>query len=73
MPSPFSPIKPADEEAGIRLAILIDTDSDKDSAQPKVIEALLKEVVLSGEANVRRIAGDFTAATSASWKPLLNK
>jgi uncharacterized LabA/DUF88 family protein len=69
MPSPSSPINPADEETGKRLAILIDADN----AQPKVIEALLKEVALYGEAIVRRIYGDFTAAASAPWKPLLNK
>ena len=52
-----------------RLAVLIDADN----AQPAVIEALLEEVARFGEATVRRIYGDFTAPTAASWKKFLNK
>ncbi|MCP9817263.1 NYN domain-containing protein [Synechococcus sp. GreenBA-s] len=64
-----SPIKTSDEESGKRLAVLIDADN----AQPAVIEALLEEVALYGEAIVRRIYGDFTAPASGSWKTFLNK
>lgn len=52
-----------------RLAVLIDADN----AQAAVIEALLEEVARFGEATVRRIYGDFTASSSASWKKFLNK
>lgn len=52
-----------------RLAVLIDADN----AQAAVIEALLEEVARFGEATVKRIYGDFTVPTSASWKKCLNK
>lgn len=64
-----APTKTSAEEAGKRLAVLIDADN----AQPAVIEALLEEVALYGEAIVRRIYGDFTAPASKSWKAFLNK
>ncbi|WP_259726716.1 MULTISPECIES: NYN domain-containing protein [unclassified Synechococcus] len=64
-----SPTKTSDEETGRRLAVLIDADN----AQPAVIEALLEEVALFGEAVVRRIYGDFSNPASGSWKKLLNK
>ncbi len=64
-----SPTKTSAEEAGKRLAVLIDADN----TQPAVIEALLEEVALYGEAIVRRIYGDFTAPASKSWKTFLNK
>ncbi|MFN5464254.1 MAG: NYN domain-containing protein [Cyanobacteriota bacterium] len=64
-----SPIKASDDESSKRLAVLIDADN----AQPAVIEALLEEVALYGEAIVRRIYGDFTAPASSSWKKFLNK
>jgi len=57
------------EEPTRRLALLIDADN----AQAAVIEGLLEEVARFGEATVRRIYGDFTAPTSASWKKVLNK
>ena len=57
------------EGRGRRLAVLIDADN----AQAAVIEALLEEVARFGEATVRRIYGDFTSPTSASWKKVLNK
>ena len=63
------PIKSSVEEPGKRLAVLIDADN----AQPAVIEALLEEVALYGEAIVRRIYGDFTAQASGSWKTFMNK
>jgi hypothetical protein len=44
-----------------------------DNAQPAVIEALLEEVALFGEAIVRRIYGDFTLQANATWKTFLNK
>ncbi len=52
-----------------RLAVLIDADN----AQATVIEGLLEEVARFGEATVRRIYGDFTSPSSASWKKVLNK
>ena len=69
MTSPTSPINTLDEETGRRLAVLIDADN----AQPAVIEAILEEVALFGEAIVRRIYGDFSMQSSASWKQYLNK
>ena len=39
-----------------------------DNAQPAVIEALLEEVALFGEAIVRRIYGYFTLQANATWK-----
>lgn len=57
------------DELGKRLALLIDADN----AQPAVIEALLEEVARFGEATVRRIYGDFTSPSSASWKKFLNR
>jgi hypothetical protein len=57
------------EEAHLRLAVLIDADN----AQATVIEALLAEVARFGDATVRRIYGDFTAPTSASWKKVLQR
>ena len=39
-----------------------------DNAQPAVIEALLEEVALFGEAIVRRIYGDVTLQENATWK-----
>lgn len=51
----------------MRLAVLIDADN----AQAAVIEGLLAEIARFGEATVRRIYGDFTAPTSASWKKVL--
>jgi hypothetical protein len=56
MTGPTSPINTLDEETGRRLAVLIDADN----AQPAVIEAILEEVALFGEAIVRRIYGDFS-------------
>lgn len=57
------------EEPTLRLAVLIDADN----AQAVVIEGLLAEIARFGEATVRRIYGDFTAPTSASWKKVLQK
>ena len=57
------------EEPVRRLAMLIDADN----AQVAVIEGLLEEVARFGEATVRRIYGDFTSPSSASWKKVLNK
>jgi hypothetical protein len=50
-----------------RLAVLIDADN----AQAVIIEKLLAEIASFGEATVKRIYGDFTAPTSASWKKVL--
>jgi hypothetical protein len=57
------------EEPTRRLAVLIDADN----AQATVIEGLLAEIARFGEATVRRIYGDFTAATSSSWKKVLQR
>ncbi len=57
------------EEPTLRLAVLIDADN----AQAAVIEGLLAEIARFGEATVKRIYGDFTAPTSASWKKVLQK
>jgi hypothetical protein len=57
------------DDAHLRLAVLIDADN----AQAAVIEALLAEVARFGDATVRRIYGDFTAPTSASWKKVLQR
>lgn len=59
----------ATEDPYLRLAVLIDADN----AQAAVIEALLGEVARFGEATVRRIYGDFTSPTSASWKRVLQR
>ena len=57
------------EEPTLRLAVLIDADN----AQAAVIEGLLAEIARFGEATVKRIYGDFTATTSASWKKVLQR
>jgi uncharacterized LabA/DUF88 family protein len=57
------------EEPTLRLAVLIDADN----AQAAVIEGLLAEIARFGEATVKRIYGDFTAPTSASWKKVLQR
>lgn len=53
----------------MRLAVLIDADN----AQAAVIEALLAEVARFGDATVRRVYGDFTSSSSASWKKVLQR
>jgi hypothetical protein len=60
---------PESDEGQLRLAVLIDADN----AQAAVIEQLLAEVARYGNATVRRIYGDFTAPTSASWKRVLQR
>ena len=57
------------EEPTLRLAVLIDADN----AQASVIEGLLAEIARFGEATVKRVYGDFTAPTSASWKKVLQR
>ena len=57
------------EEPTLRLPVLIDADN----AQAAVIDGLLAEIARFGEATVRRIYGDFTAPTSASWKKVLQR
>lgn len=52
-----------------RLAVLIDADN----AQAAVIDGLLHEVARYGEATVKRIYGDFTSPSSASWKKVLQR
>ena len=69
MVSPKLVAKIESEEPTLRLAVLIDADN----AQAAVIEGLLAEIARFGEATVRRIYGDFTAPTSASWKKVLQR
>ncbi len=57
------------EDPTQRLAVLIDADN----AQAAVIEGILSEIARFGEATVKRIYGDFTSTSSASWKKVLNK
>ena len=57
------------EESTLRLAVLIDADN----AQASVIEGLLAEIARFGEATVKRVYGDFTSSTSASWKKVLQR
>jgi hypothetical protein len=64
-----TPTSDTDDAAPLRLAVLIDADN----AQAAVIEPLLAEVARFGDATVRRIYGDFTAPTSASWKKVLQR
>jgi NYN domain/OST-HTH/LOTUS domain len=67
--SPRLVAKIESEEPTLRLAVLIDADN----AQAAVIEGLLAEIARFGEATVKRIYGDFTAPTSASWKKVLQQ
>lgn len=69
MVSPKFVAKIESEEPTLRLAVLIDADN----AQAAVIEGLLAEIARFGEATVKRIYGDFTAPTSASWKKVLQR
>jgi hypothetical protein len=69
MATPRLVAKIESEGTALRLAVLIDADN----AQATVIEGLLAEVARFGEATVKRIYGDFTAPTSASWKKVLQK
>lgn len=69
MVSPRLVAKIESEEPTLRLAVLIDADN----AQAAVIEGLLAEIARFGEATVKRIYGDFTAPTSASWKKVLQQ
>lgn len=69
MISPRLVAKIESEEPTMRLAVLIDADN----AQAAVIEGLLAEIARFGEATVKRIYGDFTSPTSASWKKVLQQ
>lgn len=69
MVSPRLVAKIESEEPTHRLAVLIDADN----AQAAVVDGLFAEIARFGEATVRRIYGDFTAPTSASWKKVLQK
>jgi uncharacterized LabA/DUF88 family protein len=52
-----------------RLAVLIDADN----ASPKIADGLFEEIAKIGEASVRRIYGDFSAARSKGWADILAK
>ncbi len=69
MVSPRLIAKIESEEPAARLAVLIDADN----AQAAVIEGLLAEIARFGEAIVKRIYGDFTSPSSASWKKVLQR
>ena len=69
MISPRLIAKIESEEPSMKIAVLIDADN----AQAAVIEKLLAEVARFGEATVKRIYGDFTSPSSASWKKVLQE
>jgi len=69
MISPRLITKIESEEPSMKIAVLIDADN----AQAAVIEKLLAEVARFGEATVKRIYGDFTSPSSASWKKVLQE
>ncbi|PWR21857.1 NYN domain-containing protein [Zavarzinia compransoris] len=50
-----------------RLAVLIDAEN----ASAKIAEGLFEEIAKLGEASVRRIYGDFSAARSKGWAEVL--
>jgi uncharacterized LabA/DUF88 family protein len=52
-----------------RLAVLIDADN----ASAKIADGLFEEIAKIGEANVRRIYGDFSHARSKGWAEILAK
>ncbi|CDK67786.1 NYN domain-containing protein [Morganella morganii] len=52
-----------------KIAVLIDADN----AQASVLESILNEVSLMGDATVKRIYGDFTNQQSSCWKSILQK
>jgi hypothetical protein len=64
---PKSIARPDADEPTLKLAVLIDADN----AQASIIEGLLAEIATFGEATVKRIYGDFTAAASTQWKKVL--
>lgn len=69
MISPRQTTRHDTDEPTLRLAVLIDADN----AQAAVIEGLLAEIARFGEATVKRIYGDFTSNSSASWKKVLQR
>ncbi|EHS51631.1 protein of unknown function DUF88 [Rhizobium sp. PDO1-076] len=50
-----------------RLAVLIDADN----TSSKIVDRLFEEIARIGEANVRRIYGDFASPCSKGWKEAL--
>ncbi|PSN17940.1 Maebl [filamentous cyanobacterium CCP5] len=52
-----------------RLAVLIDADN----ANPKLVEALFREISKYGTANVKRVYGDWTTSQLGGWKGKLHK
>ena len=57
------------EKESKQFAVLIDADN----AQASVLESILNEISLMGDATVKRIYGDFTNPQSSCWKHLLQK
>lgn len=56
-------------EGSAKLAVLIDADN----TSPKVADALFEEVAKIGEANLRRIYGDFSKGQQAGWEKVLSR
>lgn len=52
-----------------RLAVLIDANN----ASAKIADGLFEEIAKTGEANVRRIYGDFSSTRSKAWAAILSK
>jgi hypothetical protein len=57
------------EQRTDRLAVLIDADN----APAKIADGLFDEIAKFGEANVRRIYGDFASSRSQGWTKTLTK
>lgn len=53
----------------LSLAVLIDAEN----ASPKIANGLFEEIAKIGDANVRRIYGDFSQASMNGWKEILSK
>jgi hypothetical protein len=57
------------EPRSARLAVLIDADN----ASPRIANGLFEEIAKIGEANVRRIYGDFSGPRLKPWADILAK
>ena len=55
------------ENRPLRLAVLIDADN----TSAKIVDELFKEIAKIGEANVRRVYGDFSSTRIKGWAELL--
>lgn len=59
----------ANDKNALHLAVLIDADN----ASHKIADALFEEIAKFGEADVRRIYGDFSSSRSKGWAEVLAK